>query len=104
MQDAMKPFGLALVDYAQGENSAEIFLERDDGLKESLPMSVFFRSPSEFTLLENAALDLCMGRILDIGAGHGIDKLSPAIGGQRSSVFEGKSLDNAAHPVRALRY
>ena len=74
--DAMKPFGMALRDYAQGETSAEMILERDDELRESLPASVFFRSPSEFSLLENAALDLCMGRVLDIGAGAGIHTLA----------------------------
>ena len=75
MQDAMKSFGKALIDYARGNTSAEIILEREDSLKESLPMAVFFRTPSEFTLLENAALDLCMGRVLDIGAGAGIHTL-----------------------------
>jgi 2-polyprenyl-3-methyl-5-hydroxy-6-metoxy-1,4-benzoquinol methylase len=74
--NAMKPFGMALRDYTHGETSAEMILERDDGLKESLPASLFFRPPSEFSRLENAALDLCMGHVLDIGAGAGIHALA----------------------------
>jgi SAM-dependent methyltransferase len=73
--EAMRPFGLALRDYAAGDRSAEIVLERDDGLHEPLPMSVFFRTPSEFFPLERRALDFCRGRVLDIGAGAGIHSL-----------------------------
>ena len=39
-------------------------------------MAHFFREPAEFTALEQTALDLCRGRILDIGAGTGCHSLA----------------------------
>jgi len=39
-------------------------------------MQVFFRGPSEFSALEEAALDLCRGRVLDAGAGAGCHTLA----------------------------
>lgn len=76
MEEAMVPFGMALLDYVNGDTSQQIVLERDDGLREGLPVSVFFRTPSEFFPLEKTALDLCYGRVLDIGAGAGIHSLA----------------------------
>jgi SAM-dependent methyltransferase len=68
---AMKPFGLALLDFWKGDKSTRFTLIRDDGFAEELPISDFFRGPGEFTGLENRALDLCRGHVLDVGAGAG---------------------------------
>ena len=68
----MNPFGRALLDYADGKSDAYITLERDDGFAEEVPVSVFFRDPDAFFPVEKAALELCFGRVLDIGAGTGI--------------------------------
>jgi SAM-dependent methyltransferase len=69
--EAMKPFGLALLDYQKGDNSATITAIRDDGLTELLPASSFFRHAEKFEI-ERVALDLAHGRVLDVGAGTGI--------------------------------
>jgi len=68
---AMKPFGLALLDFWKGDKSARFTLIRDDGFAEELPISHFFRVPGEFTGLEQTALDRSRGRVLDVGAGAG---------------------------------
>ena len=68
---AMRPFGLALLDFHKGDKSARTTLIRDDGFAEELPISHFFRGPDEFTSLEKRALDLCRGHVLDVGAGAG---------------------------------
>jgi SAM-dependent methyltransferase len=47
----------------------------DDGETDVVPIRVFFRGPSEFSALEEAALDLCRGRVLDAGAGAGCHAL-----------------------------
>ena len=73
--ESMKPFGMALLDYANGKNDAAFFFERDDGFVEEQPVSVYFRKPSDFFQHEHTALDLCNGHILDIGAGAGIHSL-----------------------------
>jgi SAM-dependent methyltransferase len=41
----------------------------------SIPVRRFFRDASEFTPIENAALDLCRGHVLDVGAGSGLHSL-----------------------------
>ena len=74
--DAMKPHGQALLDYYGGETSIEIILERDDGPQVRLPVSVFFRTPDAFFPLEDTAIELCKGRVLDIGAGTGLHALA----------------------------
>ncbi len=73
--EAMKPYGLALSDYDKGNLSATLVIYRDDGWREELPMSTFYRQPQEYEL-ERIALDLCYGHILDVGAGTGIHTLS----------------------------
>ncbi|MBI4735659.1 MAG: methyltransferase domain-containing protein [candidate division NC10 bacterium] len=69
------PHGIALLDFYNGDTSAEIIVHGDDGETEVVPIRVFFRGPSDFSALEAAALDLCRGRVLDAGAGTGCHSL-----------------------------
>ena len=70
-----RPHGMALLDYFNGETAAEVMTHGDDGETEVVPVSVFFRGPADFSALEEAALDLCRGRVLDAGAGAGCHAL-----------------------------
>jgi SAM-dependent methyltransferase len=72
--EAMKPFGLALMDYVAGEKEAILTLGREDDEKGFLPVAEFFRE-ADAEPLEKLALDNCQGRVLDIGAGAGIHSL-----------------------------
>ena len=72
---AMDPFGMALLAYFEGDTAAGLILRRDDGQETALPVSVFFRAPSEFTPIDNAAMDRCIGHVLDVGAGTGLHSL-----------------------------
>lgn len=69
--ESMKPYGLALLDFFNGDESAKIVIYRDDGEQEELPINFFFRESSNFSPIEQTALNLCRGSILDIGAGAG---------------------------------
>lgn len=71
---AMKPYGMALLDYHRGDTSATVTVLRDDGLETALPMSVFFRQAQDLPP-DRMALDLCHGRVLDAGAGAGCHSL-----------------------------
>ena len=62
--EAMKPYGHALLDYDKGNLSAILIIYRDDGWRDELPMSMFFRQSQEYDL-ERTALDLCHGHVLD---------------------------------------
>lgn len=74
-REAMAPFGLALLAYFEGDAVAELILRRDDGHQMPLPVGLFFRGPSEFTPVENAAMERCTGHVLDVGAGSGLHSL-----------------------------
>jgi len=63
-----------------------------------VPIRVFFRGPSEFSALEEAALDLCRGRVLDAGAGAGCHSL--VLQEQELSVC---AIDIAPEAVEVMR-
>jgi 2-polyprenyl-3-methyl-5-hydroxy-6-metoxy-1,4-benzoquinol methylase len=73
-QEAMRPYGNALLDYYHGNVSAAVTIVRDDGWTTVLPMESFFRQAEAFEL-ERLALNLCTGKILDVGAGAGLHSL-----------------------------
>ena len=73
--DAMTLHGKSLLDYHNGDRSAEIILRRDDGFETVLPVSVFFRPESDFFPGESEAINQSKGHVLDIGAGSGIHSL-----------------------------
>jgi SAM-dependent methyltransferase len=93
-----RPHGKALLDFHNGETSAEILVHGDDGETEVVPIRVFFRGPSEFSALEEAALDLCRGRVLDAGAGAGCHTL--VLQEQECSVC---AIDIAPEAVEVMR-
>lgn len=74
--DAMEPFGRALLAYLEGDASARLVLRRDDGEEAAIPAAVFFRDESGFTGIEQTAIRLCEGRVLDVGAGAGPHSLA----------------------------
>lgn len=72
--EAMKPYGLSLLDYHEGNQSAAVEIVRDDGLVTLLPASTFFRPAQEYEI-ERTALELARGRVLDVGAGTGLHSM-----------------------------
>jgi SAM-dependent methyltransferase len=72
--EAMKPYGMALLDYHEGHLSAAVEIVRDDGLVTLLPASTFFRPAQEYEI-ERTALELTRGRVLDVGAGTGLHSI-----------------------------
>ncbi|MFW6243194.1 MAG: class I SAM-dependent methyltransferase [bacterium] len=75
MSESMSPYGKALTDYYQGDDSAEIIYHRDDGHSIKSPVQIFFREESDMSIIEKKALQLCFGDVLDIGAGTGLHSL-----------------------------
>jgi len=72
MQD---PFEKAFFDYFGGDTKAKIIVNINKFEADDIPISYFFRSYNEMPELEQKALELCSGKILDIGAGSGIHSL-----------------------------
>lgn len=69
--DAMAPFGRALLAYLDGDCNAQAILRRDDGKEIVVPMAPFFRDESGLSAIDNAVVERCAGRVLDVGAGAG---------------------------------
>jgi len=74
--EAMELYGQSLLDFFNGDISAEVVVRRDDEFMGDLPASVFFRKPSDFSSLEQTAMTLCRGYVLDVGAGAGCHSLA----------------------------
>jgi SAM-dependent methyltransferase len=72
---AWKPHEQAMSAYHRGNHAATIVVY-DDYERDELPVAYFFRPPSEFPPLEQLALDLSRGRVLDVGAGSGCHALA----------------------------
>lgn len=58
-----------------GDASATLVVHSSLGESDDLPVQVFFRREEEFFSFEQAALELCRGRVLDAGAGTGVHAL-----------------------------
>lgn len=65
------PLEQAWLDYFRAPSSAELILHLADGTRDRCLVKEFFRDPDALDPLESFALDLCRGRILDVGAGCG---------------------------------
>ncbi|MDB5014440.1 MAG: SAM-dependent methyltransferase, partial [Daejeonella sp.] len=68
---SMDIFGLALQDFFQHKSPNTLWIHNKYGEKEEMPVDVFFRTEAEMPELEKLALNLCKGKVLDIGAGVG---------------------------------
>ncbi len=67
-------FGRALLDYSQ-QHQQPLLLHTSYGPVEEMPVEVFFRDEDDFSELEDIALALCDGKVLDVGAGAGAHSL-----------------------------
>jgi SAM-dependent methyltransferase len=96
-QRALAPFGAALQGYHTGDSEAVLVIRRDDGFEDPIPVEHFFRPPAEFSKIELHALELCWGRVLDIGAGSGLHSLY-----LQSAGLEVTALDIDPSAVRVM--
>ncbi len=71
----MSPFDQALSDFYYNKSASELTLHNNYGDPEVMPVEVFFRNESELSDLDEYALSLCEGDILDVGAGVGAHAL-----------------------------
>jgi SAM-dependent methyltransferase len=69
------PFGIAFSDFINGMHDASLIVRTNKGEDETMPVRYFFRSYDEMPEIEKLALNLCFGKILDIGAGTGCHSL-----------------------------
>lgn len=68
-------YGQALSDYYNHCFDPPLLLNNNYGEPEEMPVEVFFRDEDDLPDLEQYALHMCSGKILDIGAGVGVHSL-----------------------------
>lgn len=68
MQDLL---GQALYDYAMEEEKGPLLIHNTYGEPDEMPVEVYFREAEDFFDVEQKAIVLCQGSVLDIGAGAG---------------------------------
>lgn len=76
MRACWEPHARALLSFERGNKDASILVVDDLGNSDLLPAAWFFRREEGLPLLERSALDLCTGRVLDVGAGAGCHALA----------------------------
>ena len=64
-------FGKALLDYQNGKYTEDIITFSSLDEEDIIPIPYLFRTYQEMPALEQKALDLCRGNILDVGCGAG---------------------------------
>nr|WKN37349.1 class I SAM-dependent methyltransferase [Tunicatimonas sp. TK19036] len=76
MISAPDVYGQALSDYFYESSYETLWVHTSYGTREEMPVDWFFREPDEFPEVEQYALSLCQGKVLDIGAGVGVHVLA----------------------------
>jgi SAM-dependent methyltransferase len=75
IQPTQDIFGLAVESYFQTNDKTPIQVHHDDFFDDEIPVDYLFRSYSEMPKLEQKALELCKGSVLDIGCCAGSHSL-----------------------------
>lgn len=65
------PIGQAIADYYVAGSAPDIQVKTSYTDDETLSPTVFFRNEAEMPVLESTAMELCRGRVLDVGAAAG---------------------------------
>ena len=72
IQAAYSPHGAAVLDYHRGNRDA-VLICHQDGVRDDVPAAFWFRDTLD--PLERLGLEMCCGRVLDVGAGVGLHAL-----------------------------
>lgn len=64
-------FGKALLDYFHGNYTEDLYTETNISEKDEMPLPYLFRSFEEMPKIEQIALQLSKGKVLDVGCGTG---------------------------------
>lgn len=72
MEDVL---GTAILDYYEGNRKHKLWIHNTYGPKEEMPVAVYFRDAVAMPEMERKALQLCRGKVLDVGCGAGSHSL-----------------------------
>ncbi len=89
-------FGKALLDYLNGDYSEDITTYSSLDEEDTIPIPYLFRGYTEMPKIEQKALDLCRGTVLDIGCGAGSHSLY-----LQEKGLEVTALDHSVNAIEA---
>jgi len=92
-------FGKAILDYQTKDAPEDIMTETSISEADEMPVSYLFRTYNEMPKLEQKALQLAKGNVLDIGCGAG----SHALALQNERNLEVTAIDISENAVRACQ-
>lgn len=90
--------GTACLDYMAGQRNGKIRVKSNIAEDDFIPVPYLFRSFQEMPTLEQEALNLCKGSVLDIGCGAGAHSLY-----LKEKGFEVTSLEMSAGACEVMR-
>lgn len=91
-------FGMALLDYQKGNYTEDVITFSSLYEEDAIRLPYLFRKYNDMPVLEQKALELCKGNILDIGCGAGSHSLQ-----LQQNGFEVTALDSSAGAVETCR-
>ena len=91
-------FGKAILDYQKGNYTEDITTATSISEDDVLPLPYLFRSYSEMPKIEQKALQLAKGNILDVGCGAGSHSLY-----LQNKNLNVKSIDVSPHAIEACK-
>lgn len=91
-------FGRAILDFQTNNNPQNIITETSISEADEMPVAYLFRSYSEMPIIEQKALQLCKGKILDVGCGAGSHSLY-----LQQKGFNVTSIDISQNAIKACK-
>lgn len=92
LENGADPMGQAIKDYFETGHAEKLRVFSSQFEEDEMPVTTLFRTEKEMSVLERKALDLCRGKVLDVGAGAGCHSL----------VLQEKGLDVTAIDISPL--
>lgn len=91
-------FGKAILDYQKTQKPLFILTETDISEAEEMDVAYLFRKYKDMPKIEQKALNLCKGKVLDVGCGAGSHALY-----LQEKGFDVKAIDISANAIEACK-
>lgn len=98
MNEKKDILGQALLDFHYNKEMGRLIIESEELEEEEMDISYYFRNYDQMPEYEQLALDLCKGKVLDVGAGAGCHALH-----LQKSIKNVKAIDTSAGAVEVMK-
>ena len=102
LQAEKDPMGAAIYDYFKNGKAGKLRVFSSQFEEDEIPVSELFRTYEFMPLLEQTALDMAQGKILDVGAGSGCHSLALKLMGKESVAIDISPLSVEVMQARGL--